>query len=245
MLIGVVDQRRVAHRVGRTARDGDFGHVELLQFAVRRVDVITDGDGFVVIVGVAGDDLQVEHAELAPQRVGHQCDLEVGDRTPVLVIEVAVFEERTLHSLAVDRQAPGVHQHAERVDPLPHVGRQVELRGGQRVVDLGHGPVVEPERVAGARIFEVEEDATVGPFERDVDLRAVEGADLALGTGDQLGTEGHPVASGLAVAGIGVVAGVVGDHFGAEDAAALGQGAGCGFLLGSSCQRAGCQRSRP
>ena len=246
----MVDERREAHRVGRAARDGDFGHVEFEQLALRRVDVVADGDGFLVVVCVLRHDFKVEHSEVAPQRVGHQSAFEIGDRAFVLVIEVAVFE-----GLADDGgrgvELPGgivvAHQQFEVVGALADEGGQVELRGRQRVADLGHLAVVEPERVGRTGIFHVQVDHAVGPGERNLDLLFENGMERTFGRNRHLGFESLPVASGFAVAGLGVVARVVGDDLRTVDAASSGRHRDRIPLLhdlGRRRERAGCQRSR-
>ena len=244
----MVDERREAHRVGRTARNGDLGHVEFEQLALRRVDVVAHGDGFVVVERVLRHNPQVQHPEVAPQRVGHQPDLEIGDRTLVLIIEVAVFEWFAGGG-GLGVELPGgvvaAHQQFEIVDALADIGGQVEFRGRQRVADLGYLTVVEPERVGRTGVLRVQVDHAVGPGERDFDLLSENGIKRTFGRNRHLGAEGFPVASGFAVAGIGVVAGVVGYDLRAVDAAsARGHRNGVPFFLGLGRQRAGCQRSR-
>ena len=243
----MVDERRETHRVGRAARNGDLGHVELEQLALRRIDVVAYGDGLVVVECVLRHDPQVQHPEVASQRVGYQPDFEIGDRTLVLIIKVAVFERFARGVLGVElpRGVVVAHQQLEVVDALADVGRQVEFRGRQRVADLGHLTVVEPERVGRAGIFQMQVDHAVGPSKRNFDLLPENGIKGTFGRNRHFGTESLPVSSGFAVAGVGVVACVVGYDLRAVDAASLrGHRNGVSLLLGRNCKRAGCQRSR-
>ena len=241
----MVDEGAETHRVGRTAGDRDFGHVEIEQLALRRIDVVTDGDGFLVVVRVADHDRQVEDAEPAG-RIGHERDLEVADRAFVLIVEVTVFEGFAPGGDGVELLGRGVAQDQfQRVLTLPDVGRKAELGGCRRVFDLGHELIVDPQRVGRAGVFEVQVDVAVGPDVGNVHGLAHDRYGVARCR--HLGFEGHPVASGFAVAGLGVVARVVGDDFRAVDAAPSGRHRDRIPLLhdlGCRGERAGCQRSR-
>ena len=226
VFVGVVDERREAHGVGRTAGDRGFDDVELQQLVLRRIDVVTHFHRFVVVEHVLRDDLQVEHGEIAAERVGHERDLEVADRTLVLVVEVAVGERLAPDGLGeVQPAAVAEQEQLEVVDALPDVGRQVELGRREGVVDAGRFAVVDPQGVGRRGVFEMEIDAAVGPDVGDFDLLPEHGAERPLGGEDRLGAEVARMARRGAAAGVGMVAGIVGHRFGAADAGVL---LGCG-----------------
>ena len=115
--------------------------------------------------------------------------------------------------------AGGAAPREQRVAPLAHVGRELEFGGRGGILDLGHGAVVEREGVGCARIFEVEEDAAVGPGVGDVEH--LPGADAPTVAQEKLGCEDHVGRVVLAAgAGFGFVAVAVGCDLGAVDASA-------------------------
>ena len=214
--VGAVNEGAEAHRVGRAARNHDFADVEVEQFALRRVDVVTHGDGFVVVECVLGDDGQFEYAEFAGG-VGDERDFEVADRAFVLGVEIAVFECLARRRGGVERigRAAAQSQH-DGVLAFADVGCQREFGGRRGVFDLGDLGVVDRERIGRADVFEVEEHHAVGPDVGNVDHlpdghRIVRGRERFGGVGD-IGFDA------CAVAGVGVVALVVGNDLGAVDA---------------------------
>ena len=170
-----------------------------------------------------------------PRCVWFEHDVEVADSKAPLREEVAVLEllglglEDVLLQLGRAALAYTYHQ---LVDPLLQIGREQKVGRRVGVLHLGHGLVVDEERVGHADILQMEEDVVVVHGGVDRDLLHETG--LAARDGYALGREGGVVGRLGAFVRHGILAFVVCDELRAVDARALRCG---GYDRKQGCRR--------